>query len=776
MANIDRIIEAFYAEPWAITADKLESIALVIDARSQGVEFTRDDIRAAIGDGPASKKTSVVDGVAVVPVFGVISKRMNLMAEISGGTSADLLLRDLNAAIDNPAVSAIVLDVDSPGGGVIGPPEVAKAIFDGRAKKPIVAVSNGMMASAAYWIASAASEVVALPSGVMGSIGIYVAFRDTSKAAEKAGVETKIIRAGALKGMGEPGTTLTDEMVASMQERVDAYYGMFVEAVAKHRGMSLARAKELGDGRMFVGANAVAAGLADRTGTLEQVVSELAASSGRRTRVQGKGTSMSAVKENETGMTEADVEKAKAEARAAEKTRGVEITAICKGIWKDDLAKAVEKAGEFIASGLSIDEAKAKIADLIAEERKPLKNVIENGLSEADKVFAAASDGLSFRIMGEKATSFEVDEETGRLRYVKGKTRPLAPSARQFSRMRMIDIAKAALTSFGVRISGYDDLEIAAMALEWQGIPSASGGGSYMTSKDFPKILKDAINKTLLMAYAEAAATWRQWVKQAPSAVDFKDINRIRLGEGSDLEAVPDNEEFPEDKPGESLEKYAVTTFGKAWSLSRQQLINDDMNAFDTLPVRYGRAAERTVNRQIYAILTGNPNMSDDIALFHSSHSNVIASGAAPTVAQLNAMQLLFRNQTGLNTATPVKLNTEMRHLIIPAALEGGSKELLASMANPASSNGNPGVANIWQNRVNLVIESILDETSAAVYYGAADYSDVDTIEVAFLQGEETPRVEEQYDFKRKGRAYTIQQTFGVKAIDWRGLVRNAGA
>jgi signal peptide peptidase SppA len=169
-----------------------------------------------------------------------------------------------------------VFDVDSPGGTVTGVPELAAEIFAARGKKPIVAVANGMAASAAIWLATAADQVVCIPSGEVGSIGVYCAHQDVSAAMEKAGVSITFIKAGKFKTEGNPYEPANAEYFAYQQKGVDDTYQDFLAAVAKGRGVSVEKVEaDFGQGRMLSAKDALAAGLIDRIATLDEVVSEL---------------------------------------------------------------------------------------------------------------------------------------------------------------------------------------------------------------------------------------------------------------------------------------------------------------------------------------------------------------------------------------------------------------------------------------------------------------------------------------------------------------------
>jgi signal peptide peptidase SppA len=220
--------------------------------------------------------------VAVLPLHGVIAPRMNVMTDISGGTSAEAFGRTFRAAIAEPEIAAVVLDVDSPGGSVFGIEELASIIRAGRGRKPIVAVANTMMASAAYWLASQADEILASPSSQVGSIGVIGVHQDVSEAEAKLGIKTTLITAGKFKGDGNEHQPLSDSARATMQQLVDTYYAAFARDVSRGRAVPEQQVRNgMGEGRILSAKDAVQAGLADGIGTLEQAVSRLASGSKR---------------------------------------------------------------------------------------------------------------------------------------------------------------------------------------------------------------------------------------------------------------------------------------------------------------------------------------------------------------------------------------------------------------------------------------------------------------------------------------------------------------
>ncbi|GJD64412.1 S49 family peptidase [Methylobacterium frigidaeris] len=273
--GIDHILAAAASQPWALMPEKLAEIQAFLALRADGARFSREEIQARIGPGRTGEPAASSGVVAVIPIVGIISQRMNMLADISGpgGTSTDRVGAAFRRAMADPNVKAIVFDVDSPGGGCFGTQELADEIFAARGRKPIVAQVNSLAASAAYWIISSASEIVATPGGEVGSIGVYGSHSDMSAMMEKAGIRKTLVSAGEFKVEGNPLEPLGEEARAYMQKRVNEVYGDFVRAVARGRGVTPARVRaEYGKGRTMGAREAARLGMVDRVATMQETL------------------------------------------------------------------------------------------------------------------------------------------------------------------------------------------------------------------------------------------------------------------------------------------------------------------------------------------------------------------------------------------------------------------------------------------------------------------------------------------------------------------------
>lgn len=284
-------------EPWAITQSALETIVSIAQRENESPQAVAAKLGRELQNTYSAEER---DGVAILPVTGPLFRYANLFTQISGATSYDMLAQDLTAAVENPAIKAIILNIDSPGGEVNGCSELAKMISAASGTKPIVAYIGGTGASGAYWIASACDEIVCADTSIIGSIGV-VAVYPVKGSGDKPSVE--------IVSTQSPNKRLdasTDDGRARIQKRIDSLAAVFVETVADNRGLSVEKVlADFGQGDVMIGAEAVAAGMADRIGTFESVLAEYAGKS-KATQSGGFfiGASDEATASEEQSMTE----------------------------------------------------------------------------------------------------------------------------------------------------------------------------------------------------------------------------------------------------------------------------------------------------------------------------------------------------------------------------------------------------------------------------------------------------------------------------------------
>jgi signal peptide peptidase SppA len=276
-AHYEHLLSFALEHPWAVTPSMRGIIAGILARRIAGQETDPAAIAAALVN---RKNLPQPEGgaVAIIPIYGVIAPRVNMLSDFSGGTTFEALEHQLDEAIANKAVKTIVFDVDSPGGNVAGASEFARAVLKARTKKPIIAQAQHLMASAAYWAMACATEIVASPSSMVGSIGVYTIHEDLSQLLEMEGIKITYISAGKYKVDGNETQPLSKEVLARIQAKVDEPYARFKADVSKGRGVPLeAISAGYGEGDVVSAVAALSLGMIDRIGTLAETLARVMA-------------------------------------------------------------------------------------------------------------------------------------------------------------------------------------------------------------------------------------------------------------------------------------------------------------------------------------------------------------------------------------------------------------------------------------------------------------------------------------------------------------------
>ena len=423
----------------------------------------------------------------------------------------------------------------------------------------------------------------------------------------------------------------------------------------------------------------------------------------------------------ETGITKADL----AKAMEAERKRTSEITALFRDF-------DVEGADEAIVMGVSVDEARTMVMDQLRARNKGVS--VTMGEAESDKFRAAAQDAVLM------AVGIPVADA--------------APGANELRGHSLVELARESLQREGLQANFGDNMELARQAIN--------------STSTFPAIMSNLANKSVMTGFNEAETTFQIWAGKGSNR-DFKEAARVALSEAGNLELVPEGGQFPHDSLGEASARTKVATYGKLFSLTRQAIINDDLGLFSKIATKYGSAAKRLVNKMVYAQLTGNVKMQDNVALFDSKHGNVADTGEALSVKSIAKAITAMRRQKGITG--DATLNITPKYLVVPPELEMTAYQIVNSTA--AVDGVNSGVINPYKGRFVVVADAELTDPDA--WYLVADASQHDTIEVTYLNGVETPRLETRQGFDVDGIEYKVAFDVGVDAIDFRGVFKNAG-
>lgn len=281
-----------------------------------------------------------------------------------------------------------------------------------------------------------------------------------------------------------------------------------------------------------------------------------------------------------------------------------------------------------------------------------------------------------------------------------------------------------------------------------------------LTTSDFPLILANVANKSLRKSYDYHTDSFRPFVTEK-SVSDFKTYKGLTLADGGKLEKVLESGAFKTGSLVEGGESNKVDTYGKIISISRQAIINDDLDALTKVPMLLGRSAGMLEADLVYKILTGAVKMADNKNLFHADHAN-LAAAAAFSEASVAILRKLMRQQKDLG-GNPI--NIAMKFLVVGPELELEAEKLLSTLVLPSSA----AEANVFRNKLTPIVDPRITDKS---FFGVADPMSCDTIEVAYLDGQRGPKTETKYGFEVDGVQIKVTHDFGAAPLDYRGLAK----
>ncbi len=385
--------------------------------------------------------------------------------------------------------------------------------------------------------------------------------------------------------------------------------------------------------------------------------------------------------------------------------------------------------------------------------------------SEQDKFEAAAKAGFTQRCFQGNITKTQAQKAEG---------------DSHFKSLGVYRLAEACVRRMGIDPEKHSKSEVARMAMGHKPTldrVKRAVGDAYHTTGSFQNILFDGLNNTLRAAYEEAPYTWSFWVRQRQSVEDFKDIHATQLSEFQNLEVVPEGKEYPEKKMSDRRKTYNIDKFGANFSVTWETIVNDNLDALSRIPTMQGTAARRTQEKLVYDTFLSNPLMPDGVALFSASHAsgrNITAvSPAAPSEATLDEGFELMSKQVGLNGSL---LNLTPSVLLVPQKYSATALRITNSLSF-AQSNGNEGISSLYGvngvRPLQVVTTALLDNNNTTNWYLIASSSLVDTAEIVFLQGEESPVLENEWTMLSDKWDFKIRQSMGCAMIDHVGFYGN---
>lgn len=842
MTDYPALAERMFGTPLLVDAGKAAILARALGPRIFGQGGATVDLRGAVPgaqEDTSKPRASILgdevyhslrkrpgtgysnmNGVAVIPVVGTLVRRGAYVGAMSGVTSYEGLSALVRAAVDDPDVRAIALEIDSFGGEAMGVFELAADIRAAREKKPVYAFVSHYALSAGYAIASQATQIIGPDTAKAGSIGVVMLHADFSANLEKEGIAITMIHSGAHKVDGNPYQPLPEEVRAKMQDEGDKLWSRFAMEVELGRGDKLRAEDALRtEAAVFLAPEARAKGLVDRVEELRPAFDRLVAggreggaTSGRRPAYAAAGLATPAMiagaepapdsavaalieavshepevsailsgvangssgcepaaaaaqpkesamshqktgpdaetpKANPAGAQTSDTETVRAEADAAATDRASKILAKC-----EKAGVSMKFAQELVASKLTLEQAYDRIIDekaARAQDGGDIVNAATSAVVTGD-VVDRTREGVTKSLLARAGLS--------------------GGERNEFTGMSLKELARETLRARGLTAPRGGSMELVAAAF----VPSMAGG--MHSTSDFGNILADVANKAMLKGFEETPEVFERFTSTGTMS-DFKPHKKVGLDAFPSLAKVEEGAEFKYGSMGDYGELAVLATYGRLFAVTRQAIINDDLDAMTRIPAKMGRAARRTVGDLVFAVLSGNPTMSDGTALFASGHGNLAGAGALPSEVTINAAITAMARQKD-RSANATALNISPRFLI--AAPEQRSAVLQALNSEYAPDDtAKAGTSKMSRafNTVRDAAEPIFDARLASgAWYMAADPMVVDTIEVGYLDGVSTPFMEQQNGWSVDGTEFKVRLDATATPLAWEGLYKNPGA
>ncbi|HED4877813.1 TPA: Clp protease ClpP [Stenotrophomonas maltophilia] len=331
-----------------------------------------------------------------------------------------------------------------------------------------------------------------------------------------------------------------------------------------------------------------------------------------------------------------------------------------------------------------------------------------------------------------------------------------ATDGNPFRGMSMTEIARACVQQAGVDTRGMERLEVVGMAFTH-------------SSSDFPQLLGDASRRALLQGYQEVEETFDQYTR-AVNVSDFKPTNLVGLGAFSDLDIVPEGGEYKQGTFSEQSQAMKIVTYGKLFTITRQAIINDDLGVFGDVPRKMGQAARRTLAKAVFDLINSNPVLADNKRLFHADHNNLLPAALIST-ASVSAMQAAMRLQKDSDGNL---IQVPMRGLLTPVALSGLAKTVRTAQYAVGAGVGSND-PNIVRETFEVWDDGRLDAKDAKAWYGISNPAYVDGIVVGYLDGNQTPYLEQHQGFTVDGVAWKVRLDAAPAIADYRGIYKNPG-
>lgn len=430
--------------------------------------------------------------------------------------------------------------------------------------------------------------------------------------------------------------------------------------------------------------------------------------------------------------TPADTDAVRGEGVKAERQRVMDIRGAVRAAKLDD-----QFADDLIGRGVAIEEARKLVIDKLAETQPPVET---RGTHTPGVSVSGEDETVKTRNAMEEALAHRADPSNFKLE---------SDKAKEYRGHSLTDFCRSVLDAQGVKTTGMTKDELASRAL---------------TTSDFPSLMANVVNKFLRRAYNAAPQTWKRLANQM-SASDFKQITGVQFGGSLKLEKVNEHGEFKYGKLSDSKENFKLETYGKIISITRQAIINDDLNGFTRLSQLFGAAAANLESDIMWGLILSNPKMGDGKTLFHNDHKNLAAAGGAIGEATLSTARIAMMRQKGLEDEA---LNILAKYFIVPIELLTEAQKIMSAIT--ANKTGD---VNVFNGAYEIITEARITDPKA--WYLAADPAQVDMLSYAYLNGQGL-FTETRNGWEVDGVEVKARLDFGGVCWDYRGFYKNPGA
>ncbi|MFS0737547.1 ClpP-like prohead protease/major capsid protein fusion protein [Sphingomonas sp. 1P06PA] len=656
---------------------------------------------------------------------------------------------------------ALDVRINSPGGYVMEGLAIFNAVTRERAKGRTVTVHiDGLAASMASVIAMAGDEIIMADNALMMIHNPWdVAIGDAAELRRAANqldtIRDQLVKvysqrtgidADTLIAMLDAETWLTAEQALD-QNFITSISEVVTAAACDVSAFGFRKAPE--DPHLVKSIGAVMASI--RPGA-KGIPSAIAA------KLTPKETIMSEVKDKPAvdqppALTTNDVATAAQAAVQAERDRVTGIRALAAQHSLD--AKFTD---ELVASETTLAQAREKVLDKLAEQSQAQQvghlSPARITQDERDKWRDGATAWLAVR-----AGVAPMIEKAARER---GETVRLDPG--EFRGASNVDLAREALGRAGIRTTSRDRYDIVSDAM-------TARSSITQTTSDFPVLFENLMHKTLQSAYAVTPDTWSRFCGIG-SVSDFRAHGRYLRGSFGALDSYGETGEIKNKPiPDGSKETLKLDKKGNIVNLSREAIVNDDLDVFSGLAVDLGRAAKLTIEVNVYAVLNSNPTMADGFALFSAQHGNLAGAGAAPSVTAFDAIRVAMASQKDVSGNEVLDLKPAI--ILAPVGLGSAIRVINDSPFDPDATNKLQR-----PNPVGKMFSDVIDTArlTGTAYYAFLDPAVAPALEVAFLDGQQDPMVDSREGWRNDGVEWRVRHYFAVGAVNWRAAYRQPGA